>query len=54
MCREGVTRGGSNHRRRRTEVGHVQAILSRAGVTVEEVRTLHALSKAVLAKVEQV
>jgi hypothetical protein len=54
MCREKTTRGGNNHRRRKTEIGLVQAILSRAGLTVEEVRGLHTISKTVLEQLENV
>lgn len=45
--------GTGSHGRKRRTAGHVKAVLSRAQVTVQEVRVLHGLCSALLEKVQQ-
>ncbi|DBA94244.1 hypothetical protein WJX77_010719 [Trebouxia sp. C0004] len=45
--------GTGSHGRKRRTAGHVKAVLSRAQVTVQELRVLHGLCSALLEKVRQ-
>lgn len=45
-CSPELTKGGTSHGRKPTEVGHARAVLSRAGASTQEVRALHTLCKA--------
>lgn len=45
--------GTGSHGRKRRTAGHVKAVLSRAQVTVQELRVLHGLCSALLEKVQQ-
>ena len=46
VCSAELTRGGTSHGRRLTEVGHAKAMLGRCGASTQEVRALHTLCKA--------
>ncbi|KAL0048130.1 hypothetical protein WJX82_008393 [Trebouxia sp. C0006] len=45
--------GTGSHGRKRRTAGHVKAVLSRAQVTVQELRVLHGLCSALLERVQQ-
>jgi hypothetical protein len=52
LCRTESTKGGVNHARRLTEIGHIRALLSN-GATVPQIRALHTFTKAILSTLQR-
>jgi hypothetical protein len=48
VCRSESTKGGRNHGRKLTEVGHIQSLLALSNASVPQVRALHTFTKEVL------
>ena len=48
--RTGYTKGGGNHARRLTELGHVRALLAAGPASTAQVRACHTLARALLSR----